>query len=1062
MDSSFANRRVFILLAAIVLLFQMNGMAAPLGVESQSKNWPQMSKTAQNVFENQSSESVTGTIDTIEVTGDTTAFPRDPSKIYVIADYLPKISKEVANIKVQSSGFFRIFTQVLNDKDQHNESFFLQIRYPDSSLINACDANLGPYKVVIDTTAPDSEDSQIRYAGTFYFKKGINTIILNHYAKIAVRFPIFWNGNTDSVSIHSNPESVHFKQVILIKVTNPFDAALTYSASADTLIDVGGQMVKAVKEGRPYSYVLRVKNVGKGRLIRFKIKALIPDSTTFFNIRPAPDTTRNDTVFWQIDSLSPGAEQTILIDAKSFTNLVVTPHRLFSRAWVESKCDTNLVNNEDSTIVYAYSPCDFFTPEAPQIQASSQSVFENQSLFIRVRLPKRVMAWDLRVHYADGTVDSSYGDAFIQSTGNVADQWLTVHPRFTNTKLLTAADHEQIVFELFSTDSCGYSNVAYDTVTVNREKCDLALNYTAQTDTIVHYQGADVPAVMEGESYSYKIDLTNTGPDTARSVRLWVIRPDSVTWSSFVPSPQVLKSDTAFWTFDKMSPGSDREITFQATVADSIPVSPIQLLSKAGIQAKADTNQANNIDSTRVLAFDRCTFFTPEAPQIQLVPNSVFEGDSAVVRVRLPKRVTWWDIRVYTVDGRVDSSYGDAFIQSTGNVADQWLTIRPSFTNTQLLTEANQEPIVFELRTQDACGHAGLVRDTLFVKRIIEKCDVSLKYTVHTDTSVVYQGKTVPAVLEGTSYSYEIMVRNAGPDTARHVRIWATQPDSATFNHFSPAIQYVNGDTVFWAFDKLAPSETVNLTFSARVSDKLPAAPVELFSKAMVQADDDTNQANNADSTQVFGFNSCAFFSPESPKIEVSPAFVEVGDSVQVRVWLPKGVVSWDVDVRFVNGKIDSSYADAFIRRTGNVPDQWITLQPVFTETRLITRALQEAIIFELHTQDRCGNRQTAQARVLVKSSNDCLLDRNVFKAEVGTPLGIRFKLSSNRRARIDLYDISGYHIMKIVEGDFSAGWNTYRWNGQMPDGKKVGSGVYIITIKSGNLNCWKKVILVR
>jgi hypothetical protein len=227
-------------------------------------------------------------------------------------------------------------------------------------------------------------------------------------------------------------------------------------------------------------------------------------------------------------------------------------------------------------------------------------------------------------------------------------------------------------------------------------------------------------------------------------------------------------------------------------------------------------------------------------------------------------------------------------------------------------------------------------------------------------------------------------------------------------------------------------------------------------------ASSDTNAANNSKNTVIYAFNRCVFFTPDDPAIEVSPPVAEVGDSVTVRVKLPRRVVSWDVWVSFIDGSVDSSYADAFIAKGEFPAGQWITLQPKFGRTKLVTNAEQEVIRFEIRTADRCGNHKTATAQLTVHSSNDCMLDRNVFQASSGTSLGIKFKLSSNRRVRIDLYDITGYHIMKITEGPYSAGWNTYFWNGRLPDGKKVGSGVYIITIHSGRLHCWKKVILVR
>jgi hypothetical protein len=62
----------------------------------------------------------------------------------------------------------------------------------------------------------------------------------------------------------------------------------------------------------------------------------------------------------------------------------------------------------------------------------------------------------------------------------------------------------------------------------------------------------------------------------------------------------------------------------------------------------------------------------------------------------------------------------------------------------------------------------------------------------------------------------------------------------------------------------------------------------------------------------------------------------------------------------------------------------------------------------------------------------------------------------------LDLYDVSGRHITKITEDIYQGGWNLYLWSGNTETGLKVGSGVYIVTLRSGEFNSWKKFILVR
>ncbi|MDZ7376064.1 MAG: T9SS type A sorting domain-containing protein, partial [candidate division KSB1 bacterium] len=143
-------------------------------------------------------------------------------------------------------------------------------------------------------------------------------------------------------------------------------------------------------------------------------------------------------------------------------------------------------------------------------------------------------------------------------------------------------------------------------------------------------------------------------------------------------------------------------------------------------------------------------------------------------------------------------------------------------------------------------------------------------------------------------------------------------------------------------------------------------------------------------------------------------------------------------------------------------PNQWHEVSQKFADTRLITSAEQEIIIFELRTLDEYGKLRTAQAAVTVQSSNMFYLDRNVFEAYRSDPLGIHFKLSSNRLARLELFDFAGRKVTTLAEQFYPAGWNALHWNGTLEDGSKIGSGVYLITLKSGNFHQMKKVMVVQ
>jgi uncharacterized repeat protein (TIGR01451 family) len=102
---------------------------------------------------------------------------------------------------------------------------------------------------------------------------------------------------------------------------------------------------------------------------------------------------------------------------------------------------------------------------------------------------------------------------------------------------------------------------------------------------------------------------------------------------------------------------------------------------------------------------------------------------------------------------------------------------------------------------------------------------------------------------------------------------------------------------------------------------------------------------------------------------------------------------------------------------------------------------------------------------------DDCSLtlrtDRNVFQPETESPLQIITDIDSADPVRLDIFDITGYHIRNISTAAANPGTNTFIWDGNSDDGQLVGSGVYIIVFRvtrsTGQLlECIQKVIVAR
>lgn len=198
------------------------------------------------------------------------------------------------------------------------------------------------------------------------------------------------------------------------------------------------------------------------------------------------------------------------------------------------------------------------------------------------------------------------------------------------------------------------------------------------------------------------------------------------------------------------------------------------------------------------------------------------------------------------------------------------------------------------------------------------------------------------------------------------------------------------------------------------------------------------------------------------PQVRVSPSQIEPKDSIQVEVMTPVDVQGWDLSIFFENNEWIDTYGDAFIQSHVLEPDVWTTVVPDFADTWMRTNEEQERIGVVFQTWNLWNVTRLDTAYFTLQSADEFLLDENIFKPAGGTPLGMRFMLSSNRRAEIKLYDISGGFVKTVVDGPYNAGWNVVTWDGRDENSLIVGSGVYVAIFSSGNFQKARKFILIR
>jgi len=888
---------------------------------------------------------------------------------------------DVVDVNIQIPGYYRIIPKVLYNSgdEQKNESFYLTVLSPSGTISTPVDSNAGPYKVVPDDPGPPH--AAWRDAGLFYLPGGVNTIKMHHYALIADQYPQFLNGPI------SGPESVEIVDSLKIISEPRVDGALELRAITPHMETIGGEKRGLAYPGETVGYELIVRNRYLNLIRSAKLYNQLPASLTATQFSYPPKEQNEAEIVWDLPDIA--SQDSFVI---SFTAILpeempagLTP--LVNEAKLVVPNDIDTTNNYAVSTVYALADSNGKRPDSADLAISLRSITDSIIVvgedsinvvkpggnveyrlivinhgpdFARDVLVTNILSPFFEVKATSIEPEQISGDTLIWRLESLApDSGLQI--LYNGQVSISIPEEDSLLITeaqvIVANDSLLDNNFATDTVRVIIEKpplqnVDLALDVQATTDTNIVVAGDTVQAVEQGGRYSYRLTVENRGPGTAYDIGVWNIIPDSVSVSEFNLEPTTQKEDTLYWALDSLQAGSSIHIDFNATVADSLPYYPYELVDIGEIVADQDTTDANNRAIVRVYVFER--------------------------------------------------------------------------------------PVV------------------------TEQPDVFVYQYAVTDSFAIIGADTLKYAQEGETYTYYIVIGNASSVDAKNVIVKDIFPDSVTVGNFQPDPVSVDQDSIIWSFETLPSDSTQILRFDASIPPLMPIGLNYLVNYVMVSAEneDTTKLANNTSVDIVYN----VVIAPPilKPKIEARPPVVDVTDSIHIRVQVPVNTVSWDLWIYLPDGRIDKSFADHFIATTPLEPDVWYEIDEAYTPQRLVSAGREDRLVFEIRTRDVRGNEASAQAVVLVRSSNYLVLDRNVFRPECEAPLRIRFKLSYRRRARLDIYDLSGRHIMKLTEDVYQGGWNTYPWNGMNHNGQKIGSGVYLVTLRAGEFNSWKKFIIVR
>ena len=624
---------------------------------------------------------------------------------------------------------------------------------------------------------------------------------------------------------------------------------------------------------------------------------------------------------------------------------------------------------------------------------------------------------------------------------------------------------------------------------------DLALTLEEDTDHVYIVASDTADAAYEDELYSYTLNVTNDGPGTATEFSIWFVKPDSVDIvHTSLEATSPAGADTLVWNIASLSPNTSIDIILNAKAIGPFEVLPFELQGSASVNADLDSNSDNDYAESLVYVIKR-----PESPHVNTdlaievlattdtttqidgqTEKAVLGGENYNYTVTVtnngpvsaydigvthiqPDSVKLIDLSMSPIGMDLDSTF---WLIDSLPVGEEWsvnfqVMVSDSLPFYPFPLQNNSYIIALQDTTPDNNNATDMVyalaaRDTTVIE---EDVDLIVVQKAITDSFAISENDSLKYVREGETYTYIIDVTNNGQTDALNVIVRNIFDATLDIPDITPQATRVEGDTIFWNLVSIPALTTVRFQFDATVPDLMPIGTNQLINVVSVSAENENPENTDNNSSVLPVYNIIRQPAPFTPLIDVNPPVADVSDSVQVRIQVPVPVNDWEIWVIWPNGDIDKEF---FHNIFPLEPGVWYDLDEWYKYPNLVTPEDQEDVVFEFHARSERGVEGVAEDRVTFRDSEDMILDRNVYRIDAEDPIEINFRLNQAGPIEMNVYDVAGRFITKLTDDYFTNGWSTYYWNGQLDSGRKIGSGVYLVTLKADNLKMWKKLIIVR
>jgi len=647
--------------------------------------------------------------------------------------------------------------------------------------------------------------------------------------------------NRVDVKAEADPDtSNNTATAILDIVPRRYDLSVIKSADRDSIF----------KE-QSYSYQITVENAGPDTASHILVKDVKSDNIIASSYNPQPVRVTEDSIFWRIDTLAIGERRVFSIGARPDTSKISLPDELVNMVFVESENEVAPINNQDTSIVRV-------VPRRYDLSVTKttdrDSIFREHSYSYRITvenagpdMAKEILLQDIK---SDNIIALSYepdpvsvaGDSIFWRMDSLAvgeRRVFTINAKPDTSKISIPAELTNIARIESENEINPINNEDTAIVRVVPRRYDLSIEKTASQDSI-----------FKDQSYSYQIIVENAGPDTASNILVKDVMSDNIIGFSYNPEPVRIVGDSVFWRIDTLKIGERRVFSVGARPDIQKISIPDQLTNVARIESENDVTPTNNEDSAVVRVVPRRYDLSVTKTASR---DSIFKEHSYSYRIDVENAGPDMAKEIFLKDVKSDNIIALSYDPEPGRLAGDSLFWRidslavgerrvftihakPDTNKIGVPTELTNVAFIESENEIEPTNNQG----TAIVRVVPRRYDLSVEKTVSRDS-----------IFKEHSYSYQIIVENAGPDTASHTLVKDVKSENIIALSYDPEPVRIAGDSIFWRIDTLTIGEQCIFTVGAKPDTNKISIPDELTNIAVIESENDVTPSNNEDTAIV-------------------------------------------------------------------------------------------------------------------------------------------------------------------------------------------------------------------